>query len=129
MDILCNYQGIRKCHLIVVFDAYRIKGHAAEITDYHNIHVVFTAEAETADQYIEKFAHENGKKYRVTVATSDGLEQIIIRGQDCLLLSTRELKEEIERAAEQVSREYQERQPKEQSHMLKELLKKVEIEE
>lgn len=129
MDILCNYQGIRKCHLIVVFDAYRIKGHAAEITDYHNIHVVFTAEAETADQYIEKFAHENGKKYRVTVATSDGLEQIIIRGQDCLLLSARELKEEIERAAEQVSREYRERQPKEQSHMLKELLKKVEIEE
>lgn len=129
MDILCNYQGIRKCHLIVVFDAYRVKGHAAEITDYHNIHVVFTAEAETADQYIEKFAHENGKKYRVTVATSDGLEQIIIRGQDCLLLSARELKEEIENAVEQVSREYREGQPREQKPMLKELLQEIEIEQ
>lgn len=128
MDILCNYQGIRKCHLIVVFDAYRVKGHAAEISDYHNIHVVFTAEAETADQYIEKFAHENGKKYRVTVATSDGLEQIIIRGQDCLLLSARELKEEIERAAEQISREYQESQPKEKNLIWKELLSGIEIE-
>ena len=128
MDILCNYQGIRKCNLIVVFDAYRVKGHAAEITDYHNIHVVFTAEAETADQYIEKFAHENGK-YRVTVATSDGLEQIIIRGQDCLLLSARELKEEIERAVEQVSREYREGQPREQKPMLKELLQEIEIEQ
>lgn len=129
MDILCNYQGIRKCQLIVVFDAYRVKGHAAEITDYHNIHVVFTAEAETADQYIEKFAHENGKKYRVTVATSDGLEQIIIRGQDCLLLSARELKEEIENAVEQVSREYREGQPREQKPMLKELLQEIEIEQ
>ena len=129
MDILCNYQGIRKCHLIVVFDAYRVKGHAAEITDYHNIHVVFTAEAETADQYIEKFAHENGKKYRVTVATSDGLEQIIIRGQDCQLLSARELREEIERAAEQVSREYREGQLKERNPVLRELLKEIEIEE
>lgn len=129
MDILCNYQGIRKCHLIVVFDAYRVKGHAAEIKDYHNIHVVFTAEAETADQYIEKFAHENGKKYRVTVATSDGLEQIIIRGQDCLLLSARELKEEIENAVEQVSREYREGQPREQKPMLKELLQEIEIEQ
>lgn len=129
MDILCNYQGIRKCHLIVVFDAYRVKGHAAEITDYHNIHVVFTAEAEIADQYIEKFAHENGKKYRVTVATSDGLEQIIIRGQDCQLLSARELREEIERAAEQVSREYREGQLKERNPVLRELLKEIEIEE
>ena len=129
MDILCNYQGIRKCHLIVVFDAYRVKGHATEITDYHNIHVVFTAEAETADQYIEKFAHENGRKYRVTVATSDGLEQIIIRGQDCLLISARELKEEIERANVLIRQEYQENRPKEKNHLLKELLEEVKIEE
>lgn len=129
MDILCNYQGIRQCHLIVVFDAYRVKGHAAEITNYHNIHVVFTAEAETADQYIEKFAHENGKKYRVTVATSDGLEQIIIRGQDCLLLSARELKEEIERATKNLTREYRESQQKEKNHELRELLNEIEIED
>lgn len=95
LDILCNYQAMRGCEVIVVFDAYRVQGHAEELTDYHNIHVVFTKEAETADQYIEKFAHENGRKYRITVATSDGLEQIIIRGQGCALLSSRELLEEI----------------------------------
>ena len=65
------------------------------VLDYHNIHVVYTKEAETADQYIEKFTHENGAKYDITVATSDGLEQIIIRGQGCRLLSARDLKEEI----------------------------------
>lgn len=97
LDVLCDYQGMKKCNLIVVFDAYRVQGHKTEISTYHNIHVVFTKEAETADQYIEKFAHENGKKYNVTVATSDGLEQIIIRGQGCRLLSARELKDEIER--------------------------------
>lgn len=95
MDILCNYQGVKKCNLIVVFDAYRVKNHATEIFDYHNIHVVYTKEAETADQYIEKFAHENGRRYEVTVVTSDGLEQIIIRGQGCLLVSAREFEEQI----------------------------------
>ena len=95
MDILCDYQGIRKCHLIVVFDAYRVKGHPTEISDYHNIHVVYTKEAETADQFIEKFAHENGRKYDVIVATSDGLEQIIIRGQGCGLISAREFEKEV----------------------------------
>ena len=107
LDILCNYQGLKKCSLIVVFDAYRVQGHVTEILDYHNIHVVFTREAETADQYIEKFAHQNGKKYRVTVATSDRLEQIIIRGQGCGLLSARELEEEISRAGEQLRQEYE----------------------
>ncbi len=107
MDILCNYQAICKCELIVVFDAYRVKGHDTEISDYHNIHVVFTKEAETADQYIEKFAHQNGRKYNVTVATSDGLEQIIIRGQGCNLISSRELKEEIDRASEDIMQKFQ----------------------
>lgn len=107
MDILCNYQAICKCGLIVVFDAYRVKGHDTEISDYHNIHVVFTKEAETADQYIEKFAHQNGRKYNVTVATSDGLEQIIIRGQGCNLISSRELKEEIDRASNDIMQKFQ----------------------
>ena len=111
-DILCNYQAIRRCNLIVVFDAYRVEGHDTEIFDYHNIHVVFTAEAETADRYIEKFAHENASKYRVTVATSDGLEQIIIRGAGCGLISARELQEEIKRVSRQVSEEYTHAQPK-----------------
>lgn len=127
MDILCNYQGICKCHLIVVFDAYRVKGHVTEIMDYHNIHVVYTAEAETADQYIEKFAHENGKRYQVTVATSDGLEQIIIRGQECLLMSARELKEEIERAQQQISQEYRAAHPAERSRLMEQLLENIDV--
>ena len=106
LDVLCDYQGMKKCNLIVVFDAYRVQGHKTEISTYHNIHVVFTKEAETADQYIEKFAHENGKKYNVTVATSDGLEQIIIRGQGCQLLSARELKDEIERTKKTLFEEH-----------------------
>ncbi len=105
LDILCNYQGMKKCSVIAVFDAYRVQGHATEILDYHNIHVVYTKEAETADQYIEKFAHQNGRKYRVTVATSDYLEQIIIRGQGCGLLSARELEEEIEKMSIQIREE------------------------
>lgn len=109
MDILCNYQGLKKCQVILVFDAYRLEGHPTEILDYHNIHVVYTKEAETADAYIEKFAHENGKKYHITVATSDGLEQIIIRGAGCRLISSRELKEEIERLNKTVQSEYTEK--------------------
>lgn len=106
MDLLCNYQGMKKCNLILVFDAYRVQNHQTEILDYHNIHVVYTKEAETADQFIEKFAHENGTKYKVTVATSDGMEQIIIRGQGCFLLSARELKEEIEVMDKKIREEY-----------------------
>jgi len=108
LDSLCNYQGIRKCQIIVVFDAYRVQGHVEEVVDYHNIHVVYTKEAQTADQYIERFAHDNQKKYDITVATSDGLQQIIIRGAGCSLLSARELKAEVYRANERMKREYYE---------------------
>lgn len=111
LDILCNYQAMKKCCLIVVFDAYRVEGHQTEYYDYHNIHVVFTKEAETADQYIERFAHEHGKKYDVTVATSDGLEQIIIRGQGCRLLSARELEEEVQEENRRMYSEYLGKQP------------------
>ena len=112
LDILCNYQAIRGCELIVVFDAYRVAGHGTEILDYHNIHVVYTKEAETADAYIEKFAHEHAREHRVTVATSDGLEQIIIRGAGCLLLSARDLWEEVARAGKQTLEAYQEKKEK-----------------
>ena len=81
MDILSNYQGYKKCTLILVFDAYKVEGHAEEIIPYHNIYVVYTKEAETADQYIEKTVHKIGRQYQVTVATSDRLEQVIILGQ------------------------------------------------
>ena len=106
MDILCNYQGVRKCSLILVFDAYKLKGFPGEVQQYHNIHVVYTKEAETADQYIEKVAHEIGRKYDVTVATSDGTEQVIIRGQGCRLLSANELKEEVELAQKGLREEH-----------------------
>ena len=105
-DILCNYQGIKNCHLILVFDAYKVEGFPGEVISYHNIHVVFTKEAETADQYIEKVAHEIGRRYQVTVATSDGTEQVIIRGQGCYLMSAQELREEVERAAHELKEEH-----------------------
>ncbi|MBQ7358503.1 MAG: TetM/TetW/TetO/TetS family tetracycline resistance ribosomal protection protein [Lachnospiraceae bacterium] len=111
-DILCNYQGMKKCEVILVFDAYRVKGHDTEILNYHNIHIVYTKEAETADQYIEKFAHEHGSKYDVTVATSDGLEQIIIRGQGCKLLSARDLEAEVKAMEQTLRADYLERQEK-----------------
>lgn len=101
-DILCNYQGYRNCEVILVFDAYRVQNHKTEQYEYHNIHVIYTREAETADRYIEKFAHENSKKYAITVATSDGMEQIIIRGAGCRLLSARDLKQEVERVKEEL---------------------------
>ena len=95
LDILCNYQGAKDINVIAVFDAYRLKGHNVEYLDYHNIHVVYTKEAETADRYIERFAHENGRKYDITVVTSDGLEQVIILGEGCQLISAREFEREV----------------------------------
>ncbi|MBQ8279261.1 MAG: TetM/TetW/TetO/TetS family tetracycline resistance ribosomal protection protein [Roseburia sp.] len=118
LDMLSDYQGIRKCHLIVVFDAYRVAGHKTEIFDYHNIHVVYTKEAETADAYIEKFAHENGRKYHVTVATSDGLEQIIIRGQGCFLLSAKELEADMKAAKGEALLSIEEKQEKMHNYLL-----------
>ncbi len=106
MDILCNYQAFRKMHLILVFDAYRVKGNPGSVERYHNIDVVYTKEAETADQYIEKVTHEMSRKnHRVRVATSDGLEQIIIMGAGAIRVSARELLEEI-RAAEAEMRDW-----------------------
>ncbi len=101
-DIMCNYQGYKKSKVIVVFDAYRLENHAEEMSDYHNISVVFTKEAETADQYIEKYAHNHSGKQSITVATSDHLEQIIIRGQGANLLSARDLKVEVESVNDQI---------------------------
>lgn len=106
LDILCDYQAIKGCNLIVVFDAYRVPGDKAEILDYHNIHLVFTKEKETADQYIEKFAHNYGREYEVTVATSDSLEQIIIRGQGCAILSARDLYDEVMRTKRLLREDY-----------------------
>jgi predicted RNA-binding protein with PIN domain len=110
LDYLSKYQGVRECQIIAVFDAYRVQLHHEETIAYDNLHVVYTKEAQTADHFIEKFAHDNQKKYNITVATSDGLQQIIIRGAGCYVLSARELKEEIERTNERVIQDYQEKQ-------------------
>ncbi len=95
MDILCNFQGYRKNIVILVFDGYKVEGNPGEVLKYHNIYVVYTKEAETADQYIEKTVHEISKKYHVRVATSDALEQVIIMGQGAHRISAKELREEI----------------------------------
>lgn len=105
MDILSNYQGFRKICVIVVFDAYKVPGGVEKVQKYHNIHVVYTKEAETADQYIEKVAIRIGRRYRITVATSDGVIQLIIRSQGCILWSARDFREEIERVGKLISEE------------------------
>ncbi len=120
-DILCNYQGYRQCQVILVFDAYRVEGHKEEVFHYHNIDVVYTKEEETADSYIERTAHQIGRKYRVTVATSDGLEQIIIRGQGCVTMSSRELREEIERMNREIRENYVERFPQNGNYLFSDL--------
>lgn len=110
MDVLVNYSSYQKCTLILVFDAYKLKGHTTEIMEYHNIYVVYTKEAETADRYIEKTAHEIGHKYRVTVVTSDGMEQVIIRSAGCILMSSKELFEDVQRVEREIRKEHIESQ-------------------
>ena len=95
IDIMCNYQGYKQCELILVFDAYKVLGGQRTVLDYPNIHIVYTKEAETADQYIEKVTHKIGGKYKVTVATSDGLEQLIVWGQGARRLSAADFWEEV----------------------------------
>ena len=104
MDILCNYQGFKKCVLILVFDAYRVPGNPGSIEQYHNIHVVYTREAETADMFIERVTHEIGKGRRVRVATSDGMEQVIILGHGALRVSARMFHEEVQEAEKEIRR-------------------------
>lgn len=117
MDILCNYQGFKQCVLILVFDAYKVKGGVGQVMDYHNIHVVYTKEAETADEYIEKVTHEMASKHQVTVATSDALEQLIIMGQGATRLSAKDLKEEIIRTWDQIQSDYLNKQASGRSYL------------
>ena len=106
MDICCNYQGYQGCTLILVFDAYKVKGNPGSVQKYHNIYVVYTKEAETADQYIEKTVHEIGRKHHVTVATSDGLEQMIIWGDGAVRLSAQGFRDAVEAASAQMREQY-----------------------
>lgn len=109
MDICSNYQGYSGATLILVFDAYKVKGNPGSVMKYHNIYVVYTKEAETADQYIEKTVHKIAKKANVTVATSDGLEQMIIWGEGAMRLSAGGFREAVETARQLVREEYPEK--------------------
>lgn len=105
-EILCNYQGYKKNTVIVVFDAYKVDGGNRDIQTYKNIYLVYTEKAETADQYIERTVKEIGRKYQVTVATSDAMEQMIIWGLGAMRMSAREFKEEIEATNHEIRQEY-----------------------
>ena len=102
-DILSNYQGFRRCEVIAVFDAYKVKGGQGSVEKYHNIHVVYTKEAETADAYIERATYEIGRHHRVRVATSDGPEQLIILGHGALRLSASAFRQEVEQVEGQIA--------------------------
>lgn len=102
---MCNYQGYNGSELILVFDAYRVKGKHRDIEKYCNINIVYTKESETADSYIEKVSHELSKKHRVRVATSDGLEQMIILGNGAMRISATEFRKRVQ-AAESAIKEY-----------------------
>ena len=128
MDILSIYQGFIGCTLILVFDAYKVKGNQGEVQKYHNIYVVYTKEAETADQYIEKTTHEIGRKYKVTVATSDALEQVIVMGQGAYRISARDFYEEVERTEKQI-REINERERGEKRNYLLDYARKEDARE
>ena len=121
MDILSNYQGFRKDTLILVFDAYKVEGNPGQVYKYHNIYVVFTKEAETADQYIEKTVHKMGRRHQVTVATSDALEQVIILGQGARRLSAGDLKEAVEQASREIREILKERRDTGKNYLLEAL--------
>lgn len=109
MDVLSNYQGYQGMTLILVFDAYRVRGGQGEVQKYHNLYVVYTKEAETADQYIEKTVHDMEKKHRVTVATSDGLEQVIVFGEGAVRMSAQELYEAVQQANQDMREQFLQR--------------------
>ena len=102
IQILCNYQGYRRCELILVFDAYKVKGNPGSMERHHGISVIYTKEAETADMYIEKVTHTLAKQHRVRVATSDGLEQIIILGHGAVRVPARQFREEVRQVEEAI---------------------------
>lgn len=105
-DILCDYQGYSKKNVILVFDGHKAKGNLGSAISYHNISIIYTKEAETADQYIEKVTRQFDRKYQATVATSDALEQLIIMGAGAIRMSARELEKEIERIREEIRETY-----------------------
>ena len=118
IDILSSYKAYIDAKLILVFDAYKVPDHKTEVISQHNIYIVYTKTAETADQYIEKTVRDLSKKYRITVVTSDGIEQIIIRSAGCLLMSSRELYEEINRVAKNALEEHRDKNKLSKNYLL-----------
>ena len=121
IDIMCNYQGYKKCILILVFDAYKVKDNIGSTTKYHNIYIAYTKEAQTADMYIERATHELASKYNITVATSDALEQLIVLGQGGKRISSRELRLEVAQLDQEKLEEFRRKQPKSHNYLLEEL--------
>lgn len=120
-DILCNYQGYRKNIVILVFDGYKVPGNPGEVSKYHNIYIVYTKEAETADQYIEKTVHDIASRYDVKVATSDAMEQMIILGQGAQRMSAKDLREEIELLQEEIRQEHLSKSKKSNAYLFESL--------
>ena len=121
LDMMCNYQGYKKCLSIVVFDAYKVKQNLGTSEQYHNIHVVYTKESQTADMYIERVTHEMASQYHMTVATSDALEQLIITGAGAYRMSARELKQDLERLNREKQSNYSSQQPKSHNYLLEDI--------
>ena len=121
IDIMCNYQGYKKCILILVFDAYKVKNNLGSSYKYHNIYIVYTKEAQTADMYIERTTHELANKYNITVATSDALEQLIVLGQGGKRISSRELRLEVEKLDKEKLEEYRRKQIKGYNYLLEDI--------
>lgn len=121
IDIMCNYQGYKKCILILVFDAYKVKDNLGTTKKYHNIYIAYTKEAQTADMYIERATHELASKYNITVATSDALEQLIVLGQGAKRISSRELRLEVIKLDKEKLAEFRQKQPKGYNYLLDDL--------
>lgn len=121
IDILGNYQGYKQCTLIIVFDAYKVKGNIGTSEQIHNVHVVYTKEAQTADMYIERTTHELSQNYNVIVATSDALEQMIVIGHGARRMSSRELKLEVESLTSRQKEEFDRKQTKSRNFLLEDI--------
>ena len=124
-DLLCEYQAARGCETIAVFDAYKVKNNPGSHEKYHNIHVVYTKEAETADTYIERASYELGKHHHVRVATSDGPEQLIILGHGALRISASMFRQEMEQAQIQIQQALQSINRPERTETIRTAIKKA----
>ncbi len=117
-DILCNYQGFRKNEIILVFDGHKTRGNPGSVIHYHNIDIVYTKEAQSADQFIEAVSWQMAKDYQIRVATSDNLEQMIILAKGAARMSARELKREIETADKDIKETYEKKKDKTRNSLM-----------